>query len=68
MFRIYCDPQRLWKRYLVEDLPFFWLLLKQKLGFYTSPRLEAVDMMGKPANVKVPSYQLLLKKRITTKV
>jgi exopolysaccharide biosynthesis WecB/TagA/CpsF family protein len=37
MFRIAADPKRLWKRYLIEDLPFFWLLLKQKLGFYTCP-------------------------------
>jgi N-acetylglucosaminyldiphosphoundecaprenol N-acetyl-beta-D-mannosaminyltransferase len=27
----------LWKRYLVEDLPFFWLLLKQKLNLYEAP-------------------------------
>jgi exopolysaccharide biosynthesis WecB/TagA/CpsF family protein len=31
LFRISCDPKRLWKRYLLDDLPFFWLLLKQKL-------------------------------------
>lgn len=37
LFRIGCDPKRLWKRYLVDDLPFFWLLLKQKLGLYRSP-------------------------------
>lgn len=37
LFRIYSDPKRLWKRYLVEDLPFFWLLLKQKLGLYQPP-------------------------------
>ncbi|WP_421655473.1 WecB/TagA/CpsF family glycosyltransferase [Leptothermofonsia sp. ETS-13] len=37
LFRISQDPQRLWKRYLVEDLPFLWLLLKQKRGLYTSP-------------------------------
>ena len=32
LFRISRDPKRLWKRYLIEDLPFFWLLLKQKLA------------------------------------
>jgi exopolysaccharide biosynthesis WecB/TagA/CpsF family protein len=37
MFRIYSDPKRLWKRYLVEDLPFFWLILRQKLGTYRTP-------------------------------
>ena len=67
LFRIYCDPHRLWRRYLVEDLPFFWLLLKQKLGFYTAPRFSAVDRLDKPANAKVSSHRLLLKKRVTTK-
>ncbi|PZV11917.1 MAG: glycosyltransferase [Leptolyngbya sp.] len=37
LFRIYSDPKRLWKRYLVEDLPFFWLLIRQKLGTYRPP-------------------------------
>lgn len=37
LFRITADPKRLWKRYLVDDLPFFWLLLKQKLGIYQPP-------------------------------
>lgn len=37
LFRIYSDPKRLWKRYLVEDLPFFWLILQQKLGLYKAP-------------------------------
>lgn len=67
LFRIYCDPQRLWKRYLVEDLPFFWLLLQQKLGFYTPPRFEAVDRLHAPINVKVTINRLLLRKRVTTK-
>lgn len=40
LFRIACDPKRLWKRYLLEDLPFFWLLLMQKLGLYSSPFAE----------------------------
>lgn len=33
LFRIFCDPKRLWKRYLVDDIPFFILVLKQKLKF-----------------------------------
>lgn len=31
LFRLLSEPRRLWKRYLLQDLPFFWLLLKQKL-------------------------------------
>lgn len=42
LFRIYSDPQRLWKRYLVEDLPFFWLILQQKLGIYKPPVSHSV--------------------------
>lgn len=34
LYRIASEPKRLWKRYLIEDLPFFWLILKQKFNFY----------------------------------
>ncbi|BAY25011.1 glycosyl transferase, WecB/TagA/CpsF family protein [Calothrix sp. NIES-2100] len=34
LYRMLCEPQRLWKRYLIEDLPFLWLILQQKLHFY----------------------------------
>jgi len=67
LFRIYCDPQRLWKRYLIEDLPFFWLLLQQKLGIYPQPSVESVGRRDTPVNVKVTSNCLLLKGRVTTK-
>lgn len=43
MYRIYSDPKRLWKRYLVEDLPFVWLLLQQKLGKYRPPLFGSVS-------------------------
>ena len=33
-WRLAREPRRLWKRYLVDDLPFFWLLLRQRLGLY----------------------------------
>lgn len=32
LYRISQEPKRLWKRYLVEDLPFLWMVLKQKLA------------------------------------
>jgi len=35
LHRLLSEPKRLWKRYLIEDLPFFWLILKQKLSLYT---------------------------------
>ncbi len=37
VFRMVSDPKRLVRRYMVDDLPFFWLLLKQRLGFYNPP-------------------------------
>lgn len=37
LYRLVSEPRRLWKRYLVEDMPFFWLIIKQKLGLYKNP-------------------------------
>ena len=37
LYRLFKEPQRMYKRYLIDDMPFFWLLLKQKLGIYKSP-------------------------------
>lgn len=34
LYRMFAEPKRLWKRYLIEDLPFFWLILRQKLNLY----------------------------------
>jgi N-acetylglucosaminyldiphosphoundecaprenol N-acetyl-beta-D-mannosaminyltransferase len=31
-WRLKTEPKRLWKRYLIDDMKFFWLLLKQKIG------------------------------------
>ena len=31
-WRLMMEPGRLWKRYLVDDMQFFWLVLKQKFG------------------------------------
>ncbi len=46
LFRIYSDPKRLWKRYLVEDLPFFWLLIRQKLGMYKPPAFSRYEIVS----------------------
>lgn len=37
LYRLSQEPGRLAKRYLVEDLPFFVVILKQRLGFYKNP-------------------------------
>lgn len=40
LFRLLSEPQRLWKRYLIDDLPFFWLVLLQKFRLYKNPWLQ----------------------------
>jgi len=37
LYRLISEPKRLWRRYLVDDMPFFGLVLKQKLGSYKNP-------------------------------
>jgi N-acetylglucosaminyldiphosphoundecaprenol N-acetyl-beta-D-mannosaminyltransferase len=37
LYRLASEPKRLWKRYLLEDLPFLGLVLRQKLGHYRDP-------------------------------
>jgi N-acetylglucosaminyldiphosphoundecaprenol N-acetyl-beta-D-mannosaminyltransferase len=37
LFRISQDPARLWKRYLVDDLPCLGLFLKQQFNLYRDP-------------------------------
>jgi len=37
LYRLLSEPRRLWRRYLVEDVRFFWLIAKQFLRLYESP-------------------------------
>lgn len=37
LYRLIQEPKRLWHRYFIEDMPFFFLLLKQMLGLYRDP-------------------------------
>ncbi|MEE3326610.1 MAG: WecB/TagA/CpsF family glycosyltransferase [Myxococcota bacterium] len=39
LYRITQEPGRMIRRYLIDDLPIFWLITKQKLGFYKDPWL-----------------------------
>lgn len=36
-YRMCQEPKRLIRRYLIEDMPFFYLLIKQRLGIYRNP-------------------------------
>ncbi len=37
LHRMLQEPGRMVKRYLIDDLPFFWLIFKQKIGAYKNP-------------------------------
>lgn len=37
LYRIFCEPKRMIKRYFGDDLIFFYYLLKQVLGIYKNP-------------------------------
>lgn len=37
LYRLLKEPKRLWRRYIIEDFPFFYLILKQKLKIYKDP-------------------------------
>lgn len=37
LYRLLKEPKRLWRRYLIDDFPFFWLIIKQKLKKYKNP-------------------------------
>lgn len=37
LHRLVTEPRQLWKRYLVDDIPFVWLVLMQKLNAYRQP-------------------------------
>lgn len=40
LYRMMSEPKRLWKRYLVDDLPFLWLIIQQKFNWYKAPMLD----------------------------
>jgi N-acetylglucosaminyldiphosphoundecaprenol N-acetyl-beta-D-mannosaminyltransferase len=59
LYRLLSEPKRLWRRYLLENPPFLWLLLLQKLNMYVdphaltaSPSAERVTRLRTKAKVK----------------
>lgn len=40
LYRMLSEPKRLWKRYLLDDLPFVWLVLQEKLRSWQRPKLN----------------------------
>lgn len=52
-YRLVLEPKRLWKRYLIDDVPFIWLLFKQKLGLYSSPfMMNQLDTINQDLHLK----------------
>lgn len=49
LYRLMSEPRRLWKRYLVEGPPFFWLVLLQTLRLYSNP-FSATDSQQQDPN------------------
>lgn len=41
-YRFLKEPKRMYRRYFIDDIPFFWLLLKQKIGKYKDPFAEKI--------------------------
>lgn len=55
LHRMFSEPKRLWRRYLVDDAVFFWLILQQKFNIYASPFSSSIadhldGMFSKPSN------------------
>ena len=45
LYRLLSEPKRLWKRYLIDSLPFFWLVLQQKLNAYQYKTTLALTLL-----------------------
>ncbi|AUT02009.1 glycosyltransferase [Nostoc sp. CENA543] len=44
LYRLASEPKRLWKRYFFDVIPFFLLILKQKLHIYQNPWVSEQQM------------------------
>ncbi|PSB19362.1 glycosyltransferase [Phormidesmis priestleyi ULC007] len=53
LHRTLCEPKRLWKRYIVDDLPFFWLIIKQRFKLYQNPwSYEKQSLLDQPQSTE----------------
>lgn len=44
LYRLTSEPKRLWKRYLLQDIPFVWLLLQQKMKRTFAPLRSSAEI------------------------
>ncbi|GAB3804820.1 WecB/TagA/CpsF family glycosyltransferase [Spirosoma humi] len=42
-YRMVNDPKRLLKRYLIDDIPFFYYLIRQRFGIYKAPFVNPLN-------------------------
>jgi len=64
LYRLLSEPKRLWKRYLVSSLPFFWLILKQKLNLYQMPICEQQSYeLGENLSKKISDATVAISKQ-----
>lgn len=54
LFRFLCEPKRLFKRYFVDDMKFFWYFGKQLCSKYCDPWANHADNTKKLYTVKRP--------------
>ncbi|MEL6166569.1 MAG: WecB/TagA/CpsF family glycosyltransferase, partial [Cyanobacteria bacterium J06628_3] len=59
-YRLWCEPQRLWKRYLFDDIPFFWLVLKQKFRLYKNPWSQTWKYQMQPSSSQLKNSKTKL--------
>ncbi len=52
LHRLLSEPQRLWKRYLIESTPFFWLIFQQKLASTSNKYLKGIQESFNPKSVE----------------
>jgi exopolysaccharide biosynthesis WecB/TagA/CpsF family protein len=55
LFRMVCEPKRLWRRYLVHDLPFFWYVLQQRFKRYRNPWAGELSVLPSQTRTLVSS-------------
>lgn len=45
LYRLASEPNRLWKRYLIDSLPLFWLVGKQRFNCYKFPHSLQIEYL-----------------------
>lgn len=60
LHRLILEPRRLWKRYLFDSIPFFWLLLKQKFNCYHDRESDVYEIWKSKINKRNLSQETQL--------